>query len=150
MFFQSFARPNLRQWPARVSQGETPVPERSSRNGGSFQGPAASVGAPLGSFLNGIAPPSRGLRDRAVGGRCSGSGLLPLSVSGFEHQQEVAGAGGPTHSSRISPCGYQAAPTDGHRKREPPGVRRPQTGSVPSSRSVFHLLSFWASRLNPL
>ena len=93
VFFQSFARPNLRQWPARVSQGETPVPERSSWNGGSFQGPAASVGAPLGSFLNGIAPPSRGLRDRAVGGRCSGSGLLPLSVSGFEHQQEVAGAG---------------------------------------------------------
>ena len=68
VFFRSFVRPNLRQWPDSVSQGETPEPEPGSQNGGSFQGPPASVGALLGSFLNGIAPPSRGLRDRAVGG----------------------------------------------------------------------------------
>lgn len=46
-------------------------------------------------------PPSRG--PRGVGGRHSGSGLLPLNISGFEHQQEVARAGRtPTHRAPAS------------------------------------------------
>ena len=46
-------------------------------------------------------PPFRG--PRGVGGRRSGSGLLPLNISGFEHQQEVARAGRtPTHRAPAS------------------------------------------------
>lgn len=46
-------------------------------------------------------PPSRG--PQGVGGRCSGSGLLPLNISGFAHQQEAARAGRtPTHRAPAS------------------------------------------------
>ena len=89
-----------------MSQGKTPETEPSSQNGGSFQGPPASVGAFLScSFLNGITPApfpgSPGVG--GGGGRCSGSGLLPLNISAFEHQQEVARAGRtPTHRAPAS------------------------------------------------
>lgn len=99
-----------------MSRGETPEPKPSSQNGGSFQGPPASVGALLRSFLSGIAPsPFPGLKDSGVGVRCSGSGLLPLNISGFEHQQEVARAGRTaTHTAPASaPAGTRRLPQTG-------------------------------------
>lgn len=47
--------------------------------------------------------------------RCSGSGLLPLNISGFEHQQEVARAGRTaTHTAPASaPAGTRRLPQTG-------------------------------------
>lgn len=116
VFFQSFVRQNQRQRLASVSQGRTPETEPSSQNGGSFQGPPASVGAFLScSFLNGIAPaPFPG----SPGG---GGETFRLRTFAFEHIWIRASTRGgkswedpDTQSSRFSHCGYRPVPADGN------------------------------------